>query len=63
MANKRVTSAPLFGSASKKEVTDIQREIRDFTSKATRDRALAEDLLRRTGVSRPPSPSPPKKAE
>lgn len=51
MANKRVTSSPLFGSASPKEVTDIQKEIQDFTSRAARTRLAAQDLLRRAGVS------------
>ena len=59
MANKVVSSSPLFGSASPKEVKDIQQEIHEFTSKAARTRAAAIDLLRRAGV--PSEEDTPKK--
>jgi hypothetical protein len=61
MANKPITSSPLFGSASPKEVTDIQQEIQEFTSKAARTRAAAKDLLRRAGV--PSEKDSPKKLD
>jgi hypothetical protein len=50
MANKPISSSPLFGSASPQQVTEIQQEIRDFTAEAVRTREAAQELLRRTGV-------------
>jgi hypothetical protein len=52
MASKRVSSSPLFGSASPQEVREIQDEIASFTAKLLKDVDRARKILRSTGAAR-----------
>jgi hypothetical protein len=51
MANKRVTSAPLFGRASNKEVKDIQESMDAYTARLLKNAEAAREVLRRTGAA------------
>jgi hypothetical protein len=52
MVSKRVSSSPLFGSASPQEVREIQDEIDSFTAKLMKDVDRARKILRSTGAAR-----------
>ena len=51
MANTDVTSAPLFGSASKRDVEAIQKRMNAFTEKLLQDAKSAREILRKTGAT------------
>lgn len=51
MTNKRVTSAPLFGRASAKEVKDIQASMDAYTARVLKNAEAARAVLRRTGAA------------
>lgn len=53
MANKDVSSAPLFGRASAKEVKDIQESMDAYTARLLKDAKAAREVLRRTGAAVP----------
>lgn len=51
MANTDVTSAPLFGSASRRDVEAIQKRMNAFTEKLVQDAKVAREILRKTGAT------------
>jgi hypothetical protein len=52
MANK-VSSAPLFGSATREEVAAVEKHMQDFTAKVVKDAGKARKLLEDIGAVAP----------
>jgi hypothetical protein len=52
MANK-VSSAPLFGSATREEVAAVEKHMQDFTAKVVKDAGRARKLLEDIGAVAP----------
>jgi hypothetical protein len=55
MANTKVTSAPLFGSASPGEVKAIQKRMQIYTQRLIKDAERARKVLRETGATDDPA--------
>jgi len=49
MENKRITSSPLFGSATPQQVRDIQNEIDAYTARLVKNTAEARKVLEQIG--------------
>jgi hypothetical protein len=58
MANK-VSSAPLFGSSSPKEIAAIQKHMEAFTANVAKDPVKARRLLEETGAVLADAPREP----
>jgi hypothetical protein len=54
MANKRVTSEPLFGRASPKDVKAIQKHMTAHTAQLLKNADAARAVLRQTGAAEEP---------
>jgi hypothetical protein len=51
MANKRITSEPLFGRATAKDVKAIQKHMDAHTARLLKNADKAREVLRRTGAA------------
>jgi hypothetical protein len=49
MENKRITSSPLFGSATPQQVRDIQSEIDAYTARLVKNTTEARKVLEAIG--------------
>lgn len=50
MANKSVSSAPLFGSSNPEQIRGIQKEINAATAEFLKDGTKRRELLRKIGA-------------